>query len=160
MNHKYINKKTFEIVDNVFEVDEDIAQTISILNKKGYYTKYCCSGHAKDSRLYELYNVKNDQDFEFKNFGYIINQEKSNYDIIMPSIYTSVYIMFLSNYNFGSLPEGFNKADSDNIDDYVISKQICYYKDRKRKNLNIINKEIKDANDKLLKWAISLSNNR
>ncbi len=23
MNHKYINKETFEIVDNVFEVDED-----------------------------------------------------------------------------------------------------------------------------------------
>ena len=59
MNHKYINKETFEIVDNVFEVDEDISQTISILNKKGYYTKYCCSGHAKDPRLYELYNVKN-----------------------------------------------------------------------------------------------------
>lgn len=34
MNHKYINKETFEIVDNVFEVDEDISQTISILNKK------------------------------------------------------------------------------------------------------------------------------
>lgn len=160
MNHKYINKETFEIVDNVFEVDEDIAQTISILNKKGYYTKYCCSGHVKDPRLYELYNVKNDQDFEFKNFGYIINQEKSNYNILMPSIYTSVYIMFLNNYNFDNLPEGFNKVNGDSTDDYVISKQICYYKDGKRKDLNIINKEIKDANDKLLKWSLSLTNNR
>lgn len=159
MNHKYINKETFEIVDNVFEVDEDISQTISILNKKGYYTKYCCSGHAKDPKLYELYNVKNNDDFEFKDLGYIVNQEKSNYDIIMPSIYTSVYIMFESNYNFDNLPEGFNKVDNDNIDDYVISKEICYYKNGKRKDWNVIDKEIKDANDKLLKWAISLSNN-
>lgn len=159
MNHKYINKETFEIVDNVFEVDEDISQTISILNKKGYYTKYCCSGHAKDPRLYELYNVKNNDDFEFKDLGYIVNQEKSNYDIIMPSINTSVYIMFESNYNFDNLPEGFNKVDNDNIDDYVISKEIYYYKNGKRKDWNVIDKEIKDANDKLLKWAISLSNN-
>lgn len=156
MNHKYINKETFEIVDNVFEVDEDIAQTISILNKKGYSTKYCCSGHAKNPRLYELYNVKNSDDFEFKDLGYIVNQEKSNYDIIMPSIYTSVYIMFDSNYNFDSLPEDFNKVDNDNIDDYVISKEICYYKDGKRKDCNVIDKEIKDANDRLFEWAKNL----
>ena len=159
MNHKYINKETFEIVDNVFEVDEDIAQTISILNKKGYYTKYCCSGHAKDPRLYELYNVKNNDDFEFKDLGYIVNQEKSNYDIIMPSIYTSIYIMFESNYAFDNLPEGFSKVVNDNIDDYVISKEIDYYNDEKRKDWNDIDKEIKDSNNKLLRWAISLPNN-
>ena len=54
MNHKYINSETFEIMNNIIEVDEAIAETISILNKKGYYTKYCCSGHVKDPRLYEL----------------------------------------------------------------------------------------------------------
>ena len=58
MNHKYINSKTFEIIDDVFEVDEDIAEAISILNKKGYYTKYCCSGHVKDPRLYESYPLE------------------------------------------------------------------------------------------------------
>ena len=79
MNHKYINKETFEIVDNIFEVDEDIAETISILNKKGYYTKYCCSGHVKDPRLYELYNVKNNENFKFKKLGNIINEEKKTY---------------------------------------------------------------------------------
>ena len=58
MNNKYIDKKTFEIVDNVFEVDEDIADIISILNKKGYYTKFCCSGHAKDLGIHYMYKVK------------------------------------------------------------------------------------------------------
>ena len=31
---KFMDVNTFEIVDNVFEVDDDIAETISILNKK------------------------------------------------------------------------------------------------------------------------------
>ena len=34
---KFIDVNTFEIVDNVFEVDDDIAETISILNKKSFY---------------------------------------------------------------------------------------------------------------------------
>lgn len=52
MNHKYIDIKTFDIIDDVFEVDEYIAEAISILNKKGYYTKYCCSGHTFDDGRY------------------------------------------------------------------------------------------------------------
>ena len=39
---KYIDKTTFDIVENVFDVDDDIANSISILNKKGYYTQYSC----------------------------------------------------------------------------------------------------------------------
>jgi len=160
MNHKYIDKETFEIVDNVFEVDEDIAETISILNKKGYYTKYCCSGHVKDPRLYELYNIKNSDEFELKNLGYIVNQKKDNYDIIMPSTYTSIYIMFEDDYDYSNLPQGFHKVDNDNIDHYVISMEICFYNDEKRKDWNDIYIEIKEANDKLLKWAKSLPNNK
>ena len=154
MNHKYINKETFEIVDNVFEVDEGIAQTISILNKKGYYTKYCCSGHEKDPRLYELYNVKNNDDFELKNLGYIVNKNDDNYDIIMPYTDTSVYIMFDSYYVFDNLPEGFYR-----FNDVTISKEIDYYNDGKRRDWSDIGKEIKDSNDELLRWAISLPNN-
>lgn len=160
MNHKYINSETFEIIDNVFEVDEDIAETISLLNKKGYYTKYCCSGHAKDPRIYELYNVKNNDNFELKNLGYVVNQKTDTYDILMPCTYTSIYIMFDTNYNFNNLPSGFYKVDNDNVDDYVISMEICYYNDGKRKDWNDIDKEIKKANEKLLEWAISLPNNK
>ena len=160
MNHKYINKETFEIVDNIFEVDEDIAETISILNKKGYYTKYCCSGHVKDPRLYELYNVKNNENFKFKKLGNIINEEKNNYDIIMPYMYTSIYIMFHSNFDFNKLPQGFYKVNNDNTEDYVISKEIYYFNNGKRKDWKIIYQEIKDANDILLKWAKSLPNDK
>lgn len=51
-----INKKTFEIVQvtdvwkkkEYFECDDMIAPTISILNKKGYRTLFCCGGHPYD----------------------------------------------------------------------------------------------------------------
>lgn len=49
----YINKNDFSILDyikdedqeNYFECDELIAPAISLLNKKGYETIFCCSGH-------------------------------------------------------------------------------------------------------------------
>lgn len=50
----YINKNDFSIVGYVdnyvlakdyFECDDLIAPAISLLNKKGYTTEFCCSGH-------------------------------------------------------------------------------------------------------------------
>lgn len=50
----FINKKDFSIVnviedadmrDDYFECDDFIAPAISLLNKKGYKTYACCSGH-------------------------------------------------------------------------------------------------------------------
>lgn len=37
--------KCEECKGNTFYCDEWIAPTISLLNKKGYFTEYCCSGH-------------------------------------------------------------------------------------------------------------------
>lgn len=150
MNHKYINNKTFEIVDDVFEVDEDIAQTISVLNKKGYHTKYCCSGHVKDTRLYEMYNVKNSEDSKIEFLGYIVNKKIDSYDVLMPYTFTTVYIMFDYDYNFNELPNGFKKKDN------AIEKVINYYTNNVKKDMCDIEKEIKNANDILLKWAVSL----
>ena len=50
----FINKKDFSIVgfvndyllkDDYFECDDLIAPAISLLNRKGYKTTFCCSGH-------------------------------------------------------------------------------------------------------------------
>ena len=54
----HINKKDFSIIsdyinidnletdsDDYFECDDMIAPTISLLNKKGYKTAFCCAGH-------------------------------------------------------------------------------------------------------------------
>jgi len=51
----YIDSKTFEVIGDIsdarisgalFECDELLAPTISILNKLGFTTEFCCSGHA------------------------------------------------------------------------------------------------------------------
>lgn len=46
----YISEDNFEILEspgkNRFEVDDLIAPAISRLNKLGYVTAFCCSGHA------------------------------------------------------------------------------------------------------------------
>ena len=150
MNHKYINSETFEIMNNIIEVDEAIAETISILNKKGYYTKYCCSGHVKDPRLYELYKEKSLEDFK-GDLGYIISNKNGEYDILIPYTYTYIYIMFKENINFNILPEGF-KLNGKNL----IEMKIDYYSNGKRKSSNDIDKELKIANKVLLNWALSL----
>lgn len=47
----YISEDSFEILDKPdeksFEVDDLIAPAISQLNKLGYVTAFCCSGHAE-----------------------------------------------------------------------------------------------------------------
>src|SRR5574344_734846 len=129
MNNKYIDKDTYEVVDNIFEVEEAIADTLSILNKKGYYTLYSCSGHVQNPRIYEKY-------------------------VLVPFSYTYIYILFDKHYHFNILPSKFH-YDSKNI----ISRKIFYYeKGIKKKSANI-QKEIDDANNELLEWAKKLSNN-
>lgn len=68
VNKRYVY---FFMCYNKFEVDKDIAESISLLNKKGYYTRYSCSGHVKDPRMYEKYRVKKDEKFNDKDLGYI-----------------------------------------------------------------------------------------
>ena len=67
----YIDKETFNIFSEIaipevekrsFECDDLIAPVISILNKKGYKTKFCCCGHPYPELtsmyilIYEGYN--------------------------------------------------------------------------------------------------------
>lgn len=153
MNHKYINTKTFDIIDNVFEVDEDIAESISLLNKKGYYTRYSCSGHVKDPRMYEMYKVNKSGEFDDKDLGFIVEDNKDYYQILMPNRYTSIYVMFDKKYKFDNLPDVFNILDEEVT---TIYKDIMYYENNIKKNSNDIESEIKKFNIKLLEWVKSL----
>jgi hypothetical protein len=40
-----INCKNDDCYGEMVEIDENFIQAISLLNKKGYYTVFCCSGH-------------------------------------------------------------------------------------------------------------------
>lgn len=151
--HKYLNSNTFEIVNDIFEVDELIAETISILNKKGYHTLYCCSGHVKDPRLYEKYHMHKDELNGIHNY-HIINEEDDYVDVLIPYQDTVVYIMFDKKYDF-DLPKSFRWIDDKTIYSYKIS----YYENNKKRNGNDIQKEIENVNNELLSWASSLPNN-
>ncbi len=51
----YMNRDTFDIINNsnievyldddFFEIDDYIAKPVQTLNRKGYTTRFCCSGH-------------------------------------------------------------------------------------------------------------------
>ena len=111
--HKYLNSNTFEIVNDIFEVDKLIAETISILNKKGYHTLYCCSGHVKDPRLYEKYHLHKDELNGIYDY-HIINEEDDYVDVLIPYQDTVVYIMFDKKYDF-KLPKDFRWTDDKTI---------------------------------------------
>jgi len=54
-----MHKKTFKILHNDYlmlpddyvQIDELIAPVIQVLNRKGYITRFCCSGHPLDDWL-------------------------------------------------------------------------------------------------------------
>lgn len=153
MNHKYIDTKTFNIVNNVFEVDKDIAESISLLNKKGYYTRHSCSGHDKDPRMYEMYRVKKSDEFDDKNLGFIVKDNKDDYEILMPNRYTSIYVMFDKKYEFKNLPIGFYTLNDEVT---TIYKDIMYYENNIKKKSNDIQSEIDKSNLELLEWVKTL----
>lgn len=94
----YHSIEDIRIASSLFEVDEFIAPIISILNKKGYYTRYCCSGHYIDDEMGDYGCSNND-----------------------------CYIMFVNNGDMKymkSLPEGFVLEEDNNyFDSFVIRKQ-------------------------------------
>jgi len=62
----YVHRETFDILEHIdletgaeeyFECDEELCGVIALLNKKGYRTKYCCSGHLYDD-LTDTFSVE------------------------------------------------------------------------------------------------------
>lgn len=134
----YINKKDFSIMscinslfeDEYFECDEIIAPAISLLNKKGYETTFCCSGHPYaviDSSLLSDPSLIISEDIDIilvepssKLITDTTNEdEKRNYSeypyhaIYKTDYCDNFYISFKYIYDFSDLPKGirFEKYD-------------------------------------------------
>jgi len=93
----YIHRQTFNIFggyylsdkrdENCFEVDELIAKPVQILNRKGYLTGECCSGHPFVPPP--------------KGFCESIHMKPTHYS----------YISFIEGISLPSLPPGFIKRE-------------------------------------------------
>ena len=152
-NNKIINLETCEVIDDskYIIVDELIADTIAILNKLGYKTKYSCSGHCELPKK-ELF-INCDINFMNKiNKNDITEIREDSFDYWHEWTYTGIYILFEEKYEFKSLPEGFILEGND------ISHQIDFYENQKRRKIGDIQKEIEKYNKILYDWASNLPN--
>ena len=160
---KYLNSKTFEIDNDTFEVDDEIAETIYILNKKGYHTTYSCSGHSEPQIQSIIYVpvetiesfVEMNKDLKY----YILGKQKLGvqdvYAIITGFDYTEVYISFDKEYEFSSIPHNFEYSTSGN---HSTLSQIFNLFDESGEMFpeDEVNNKLKEANEELLNWAKSL----
>ena len=126
----YINKQTFEICsyndcsnydeNAYFEEDENIALIIALLNKKGYVTAFCCSGHIFDG-LSEVtimpseYNTIEEAPIEV-----LKDEEPKSH--VYPQSNEFCYIAFSYYYIFDYLPKGFI-CSTDELNKTLIEKQ-------------------------------------
>lgn len=106
-----INATTFKIekMKNYFIVDKKLANTISILNKKGYYTEICDS-----AKLFKPFLIANIIHNLIEEKLIEINDEvkeklKKVIDIVD---YESTIIIFKDKYLFNKLPEGFKVVEN------------------------------------------------
>jgi len=119
-----IDRNTFDILEHCelqsgtgdyFECDEELAGIISILNKKGYRTRFCCSGHLYDD-LTDTFSVEDGEmtDDEIRDtvpgvIGIRRRPEGGRQVILRQSVSLRTYIWFEQGTYLPILPEGFRK---------------------------------------------------
>lgn len=149
---KYIDSNNYEINNNCFEVDDLIADSISLLNQKGYKTLFSCSGHVRNPDLYAKYKYrkgefKPNELFEY----YVINENDEYIETLEPYSFTSCYVMFDKQYEFKILPKGFVLYPNN-----IIDRVIYFYENGTKRKTVDIQKEIENVNQILLNWVKEL----
>ena len=171
----YVDKNTFEVLDNVIEIDDKIVETIQELNRKGYITTYCCSGHDNYSK-FSIAPVFLPKGISAEQAKSMITDQtvdlgiyEENKVIGAIQAWQSPYISFADVYEFSSIPEGFDMTTSKSMvdgeykDTVCISKILDIYKDSDRRILKTqeeLTREIDETNRILLEWSKSLNNIR
>ena len=159
-NTRYINTKTWEISNSpegFIPADKGIVKTICILNKKGYITFASCEGHS-NIQFDDEVNVDIKYLDEFKNDPRVIIKEirDDSFDYWGEIYGNSIYVAFHHEYEFESIPEGFELEDG-----HCLRHMLKYYDDKlKRRSTHSINEEIKKYNKILYEWANRLPDNK
>lgn len=151
-NRVCINSKTFEIMElnNSFIINQKMGEIISILNKKGYYTKICSLATlSKPILIADLVNKLIDN-------GLLeINNETSKKikETINKVDFESTLIIFKDKYVFNNLPKGFEIINNDLYYNLKILKNDPQIK---FKTLIELEKENENSLNELKKWSKNL----
>lgn len=151
-NSVCINSKTFEIIEleNSFIINQKMGEIISILNKKGYYTKICSlASLSKPILIADLVN-------NFINSGLLEindNTNKKLKEIVGKVDFESTLIIFKNKYLFDDLPKGFKIIDNDLYYNLKILKDCSQIK---FKTLMELENENENSLNELKKWAEKL----
>ena len=152
----YIDKN-YNIIKDGFICDSKMANTICLLNKKGYHTKACCSGHNErlSARIQENVEIELlDSTKEDKHY-HIFDLTNKDFKIFTPRLFAQIYIMFDQDYSFPSIPKDFSYKNK------TLEHIIFFYKDDVINEENAltdeeINNEIEKKNEILDNWAKEL----
>lgn len=159
---KYIDLKTFDIIENptFFDVDDNIAEAVSILNKNGYITISSCAGHNKNGFLMPTirepieYYSKWIKKYQNDSSVHLVDKDDKFFYHKDEEEATCIYICFKEKYDFDFLPDGFEFSDS--FDKYSVYKMCYFFKDGKRRLDKDIDSELIHCQEVLLDWAKNL----
>lgn len=162
----FINKKTYEIVDELDDYiycDYDLRYIIAELNRKGYKTSFSCSGHIEVGLLDYEHREPIEELDEFLEKSktnsslHLIRKDDQYFYHKDEKVSTYTYIYFDNNYEFKSIPKGFTLELNECKSNLV--KEISFYKDddyQIRKTDKEISNELNETYDDLKRWVDSL----
>ena len=138
-----IHKKTFDIYhsdqlimpDDYFEVDDEIAPSIQMLNRKGYITEWCCAGHPL--------------------LDWLMRSTEVEYEKC--TVTPESYICFKEGVSLPVLPPGFVIYTSPpGFVDLRLNIRRYYHVDKYLYNYFEISRNIIEAMEHLYKWTLDL----
>lgn len=151
-NNICINATSFEItkIENSFIVSEKLGKTISILNKKGYYTELCSKATLSQPFIISniIHNLIEEKLIEVNEY----TTEKMRKIIDMYDCESTI-IIFKKNYEFKNLPNGFKLIGNDL---YYNLKVLKDGPNIEFKSLVELDKENEESLKLLEKWAENL----
>ena len=154
----YMNLETYNIFnfisnnvdkDKFVEIDELIAPIISLLNKKGYKTKFCCSGHPFVDYIL-------DESGTGENWNAEWNENRAEHFQIDP--YLNSYIMFEPGIIIHSCPDNSELEMEMKHNEKDLTFSINHYYDLEYRTVTYIEmyKLIVDTMNEWMEWAESL----
>ena len=161
-----MNIKTFDIYhndqsivpDGYVEIDELIAPTIQILNRKGYITIGCCSGHSLgDSLLRNGSEMEYEEKHEPIYCTHIVFKEGISLPTLPPEFVMNSKPIFPPDFFINNPPDEYTTLDSiiksSTGSVLVIQKGLIHHTGN---NFFEISRNILETMEQLYKWATDL----